>query len=291
MTAAIASFFRQLNAQLLYRQGLINYMLKASYLLSTLLFKQWVKRKRPATLCTINNYDQNLKIQVDLSKTMGAALYWTGFHEFNEMRFLNRYLKEDMTFVDVGANQGEFSLFAAKRLSKGSVLAFEPMSMFFDRLLFNVRLNGMGNVTCHQLGLSDHAGQVPIYFNAHNEINHEGLASLFASGGNSDEKEMISLGRLDDVIGASRIDFVKIDVEGSEWAVLRGAEQVLRRCRPALMVELNDETAANAGYKVDDMIDWLSGLGYEPYEMNRKGLSKLRTRPRFCNAVFLAAKP
>ena len=290
MIAAIASAFRSLNAQLLYRQGLVLYPLKASYLLSVFFFKWWTRRKRRETLTTIDNYDHALKIRVDVSKTMGAALYWTGFHEFNEMRFLNSYLKEDMVFVDVGANQGEFALFASRRLPKGKVLAFEPMSMFFDRLNVNIGLNNISNIKAYRLGLSDRAGEVPIYFNAGNASNHEGLASLFTMEGQGAAQEVIALARLDDIAGRegiSKIDFIKIDVEGSEWAVLKGGARVLQAHRPALMVELNDETAARAGYRVEDMIAWLRTFGYEPFRIVRKGLAPLGDRPPFCNAVFL----
>jgi len=239
----------------------------------------------------IDNYDTNLKMQVDLSRTMGASMYWTGFHEFNEMRFLNRYLKEDMTFVDVGANQGEFALFASKRLPRGKVLAFEPMSLFFERLTFNTNLNDITNIRSFALGLSDHSGEVPIYFNADNQLNHEGLASLYPISEKDKTAEVISLATLDDVVASEsvgRIDFIKIDVEGSEWAVLRGSQQVLRKDKPALMVELNDETAALAGYKVEDMMKWLKGFGYSPNQIVRNGLEPMKTRPSFCNAVFLA---
>lgn len=290
MTAAVASVFRTLNAQLLYRQGLINVVLKGSYWLSVYFFKRWIKKSRRPQLTIINNYDHDLKIQLDLSKTMGASMYWTGFHEFNEMRFLNRYLKPDMTFVDIGANQGEFALFAAKRLTKGQVLAFEPMSLFFERLHHNIQLNGISNIKTYKLGLSDRNGEVPIYFNADNQINHEGLASLFPINEKNLATEMIALAVLDDVVAreaTSRVDFIKIDVEGSEWAVLKGSQQILKKYKPALMVELNDETAAMAGHKVSDMIDWLGAFGYEPYQIVKSGLKPLKERPSFCNAVFL----
>lgn len=292
MIAAIASAFRTMNVQLLYRRGIVNKLLKGSYLLSVFFFKRWVKMKRTPRLVIINNYDGDMKIQVDLSKTMGASLFWTGFHEFNEMRFLNRFLREDMTFVDVGANQGEFSLFASRRLPKGRVLAFEPMSLFFDRLTFNVRLNGITNVQCYKFGLSDRKAEVPIYFNAQNNANHEGLASVFSLDRRDQNKEIISLSTLDEVLKAASsigsVDFIKIDVEGSEWAVLKGSQEVLRKYRPALMVELNDETAALAGYSVEEMITWLQQFGYVPLQIARNELVALTNRPSFCNAVFLA---
>jgi len=289
MLAAIASLFRTLNAQLLYRQGVINSMLKATYLVSVSFFKWWSRRKIPTRITIIDNYDRDLKIRIDVSKTMGASLYWTGFHEFNEMRFLHKFLKDDMTFVDVGANQGEFSLFASKRVTNGLVLAFEPMSFFYDRLVDNVELNGMNNVRCFRLGLSDYNGEVPIYFNNDNASNHEGLASIFPIAQTAGDKETIRLATLDEVAtreSIERIDFIKVDVEGSEWAVLRGAEQVLKRFHPALMIELNEQTALKAGYKVQEMVSWLESRGYKPYQMVKKGLQPLDIRS-FCNAVFL----
>lgn len=291
MTATIAAAFRALNTQLLYREGLLNSLLKAPYLMSIYFFKLWVRRKRPETLTTINNFDRNIKIQVDLSKTMGASIFWTGFHEFNEMRFLNTFLEESMVFVDVGANQGEFSLFAAKRLQKGMVLAFEPTSFFFERLNTNIKLNGIGNIKHYKLGLSDHAGEVPIFFNEDNALNHEGLASLYPVNQKEAEVEMISVGLLDDIVVRDcipRVDFIKIDVEGSEWAVLKGSRHVLNKYKPALMIELNDHTAAMAGYTVNDMMAWLREFGYEPYQIGRNGLAPLRDRAAFCNAVFLS---
>ena len=290
MIATIASAFRTLNSQLLYRQGFVNKVLKIPYLLSVYCFKWWTKKRRPQQLTVIRNYDRDLRIQLDLSKTMGASLYWTGFHEFNEMRFLNRYLRPEMTFIDVGANQGEYSLFAARRVTRGRVLAFEPTTHFFERLNFNIQINGIKNIHPFKMGLSDHRGEVPIYFNADNDLNHEGLASLFTQNEEDQNQEVIRLDVLDEVTvreRIDRIDFIKIDVEGSEWAVLRGAERVLQQHRPALMVELNDETALLAGYTVNQMISWLDVLGYKPFLIDKGGLLPMNNRPAFCNAIFL----
>ena len=290
MIAAIASLFRTLNTQLLYRQGLIKVLLKIPYVVSVQLFKWWSRKRKATSLTVIKNYDRDLKMEVDLSKTMGASLFWTGFHEFNEMRFLNAFLKKDMVFIDVGANQGEFSLFVSKRLTEGFVLAFEPMSLFFDRLLSNVRFNGLSNIKCLKVGLADHVADVPIYYNATNPLNHEGLASLYPINVNDVNMEVITITTMDEAVAnesLSRVDFIKIDVEGSEWPVLKGAQSVLRKFKPALMVELNMETSMKAGYKVEDMVSWLRGFGYVPYQLIKGRLEPLTIRP-FCNAIILA---
>ena len=91
----------------------------------------------------------------------------------------------------------------------------------------------------------------------------------------------------DSLSWCEKIDFIKIDVEGSEWAVLRGAQRILQQYQPALMVELNDETASLAGYTVDQMILWLDSLGYKPFLIDKSGLIPMSHRPAFCNAIFL----
>ncbi len=288
MISALAYLFRKLNSQLLYTQGIANALLKVSYLMSVYSFKLWTRKRRASKTVTISNFDGHLKFTLDISKSMGASLYWTGFHEFNEMRFLNRFLAEDFTFVDVGANQGEYAVFAARRLSNGRVLAFEPTSFFYERLVHNAEQNGLVNVQCFQLGLSDSFGEALIYYNSNNSANHEGLASLFPVSGEGGT-ETIRMTTLDEIVRqhkVSRVDFIKVDVEGAEWAVLKGAEQVLRKFRPGLMVELNKETAGKAGYAVDDMIAWLESLGYHGYGIARDQLVPLVVRP-FSNAVFI----
>lgn len=291
MRDSLAYLFRALNTQLLYRQGPVNVLLKVPYLLSIYLFKRWMRDERASRVTTITNFAGHLKIQVDCSKSMGASLYWTGFHEFKEMRFLNSYLRDDMNFVDVGANLGEFSLFTSRRLKNGKVYAFEPLSGFFDQLTHNVSLNAIRNIECFKLGLSDHSARLPIYFDVNNEEKHEGLATLF-SATEQEPTEWISIDTLDEVAmreGIEKIDFIKIDVEGSEWAVLKGSEKILRTFRPALMIELNDATARRAGYDVNDMIAWLKAFGYEPYLISRRDVKPLKNRPAFCNAIFLAS--
>src|SRR5688572_28071656 len=97
------------------------------------------------------------------------------------------------------------------------VLAFEPSSFFFDRLVSNIRLNDLPNIRCYRMGLSDHRGDAPIYENADNPSSHEGLASLFPVEGNERHTEVITLTTLDSIVATeslSRVDFIKVDVEG-----------------------------------------------------------------------------
>ena len=72
---------------------------------------------------TIDYFDGDLRFGLDRASYMGSLIYWRGFHSRNELQCLGRLLQPNMTFVDVGANRGEFTVYAAKRLIDGCVYA------------------------------------------------------------------------------------------------------------------------------------------------------------------------
>src|SRR5690554_1400204 len=123
MSELLARFFRWNNSKLITSGSSITEKLhKIVFIVSVLIYRALMPRL-PDKQCpvTIGNFDTDLKLRVDRCRAMGSALFWTGFHEFREFQFLHRHLRTDMVFVDVGANQGEYTLFAAKRVSNGSV--------------------------------------------------------------------------------------------------------------------------------------------------------------------------
>src|SRR5215467_12649370 len=99
------------------------------------LLYRYYPGKRGTT--TIHDFDGDLAITLDKSSYIGGAIYWGGHHSLELVRFLRGFLKPDMTVADVGANIGEITLFAAKKLQKGRVLAFEPMPRVFEQLSQN----------------------------------------------------------------------------------------------------------------------------------------------------------
>jgi FkbM family methyltransferase len=220
---------------------------------------------------------------------MGAVIFWTGYHEFNELRYLHSYFKPEMVFVDVGANQGEFSLFAAKRLPTGKVYAFEPVGDFFSMLKENISLNKFANIEPWKLGLSDKAGSFPIYFDSDHKNQNEGIASLFALP-DQQVKETIETITLDSFCSnnqITKVDVIKIDVEGAEFQVLKGSEQVLRNSKPLLMVELSEVNFKAAGYTSKELVGWVTSLGYKMYLIKKGRLIQTNSHPEFCNVIFI----
>lgn len=288
---ALARTFRSLNTDILYvRLSPVEKLLKISLVLSTWFYKRWKKKARASESVEVL-LDRDISMKVDIGKAMGAAFYWMGFHELNEWRFLHRYLKPEMVFADIGANQGEFSLFAAKRLTQGEVLAFEPVTIFYHQLLDNIKSNHFTNIRTYPFGLSDNARKMPIYMGATGAGEHEGLATIFQSDQRKRFIQEIDLRVLDDLVPSlklSRLDFMKIDVEGAEWMVLKGSKGTLEQYKPLVMLEVNDDTYRTAGYSMNDIRNFFTELGYTMHLIGRGGiLTKAERAPAFCNVVFV----
>jgi len=211
----------------------------------------------------IQDFDGDLAFLCHLDEHIGSQMYWRGAYSWSQLRVLDRLLEPTMVFADAGANQGEFTLFAAKRLTRGRVLAFEPMTGMRERLLRNIEANGFDNVLVSALGLWSEPGRRSLFLPearfADGSI-HEGLGTLFPTAERSHEVEEIELTTLDafcEEHGIDRIDALKIDVEGAERAVLAGARRTLERCRPLLLLEANRGLAEAGGGGLDDLLEWL----------------------------------
>ncbi|MGD0279294.1 MAG: FkbM family methyltransferase [Smithella sp.] len=222
----------------------------------------------------INDYDGNLKMRLDRAAYMGGTIYWMGSHHRRELAYLSSICRPDMTFVDVGANMGEFTLFMAKRLSKGSVIAFEPTKRMFEILQQNVKLNEFNNVKLFNIALGDRESKMPIYTSSENiehEVWNEGLFRLFPNENVNVLLEEIMVVPFDKIAKENNIqnvNIIKIDVEGAELYVLKGLEQVLKLFKPKLLIEISREAFANAGYTVTDISNYIKDYGYTTYGFN-----------------------
>ena len=287
---SLARLFRTLNSNLLYvNSWATEKLLKIPFLISNIVYRSWRKKAHPANNIEIT-VDRDIQMCVDNSKAMGAAFYWMGFHELNEWRFLNKHLTAEMVFVDVGANQGEYALFAAKRLTKGKVLAFEPVDFFFDLLEDNTARNRFSNIQVFPFGLSDAYQRLPIYAGPAGAGEHEGLATIFQSQVRNRLVQEIELQIFDDLVpglGLTRMDFIKIDVEGAELMVLKGARKSIEKYRPWVMLEINAETFQNASYTVDEIRTFFDSLQYACYLIGKGGiLKKTPVLPTLGNVIY-----
>lgn len=288
----LAYWFRSSNSKLVKPQFILLLKLrKVVFFLSLLFFKYWIKRSQSTNLQLVNNVDGDIKMQLDITKKMGAAFFWIGYHEFNEWRYLHNFLKPEMVFVDVGANQGEYTLFAAKRLTTGRVFSFEPVDLFYKQLDINIKLNGFNNVSSFNFGLGQNVVSLPIYMAKETQMMaHEGLATIYQSEERGNYIQDIQIKVFDDMVEAlliNRLDVVKIDVEGAELSVLTGMKNSIVKFKPYILLEMNAITFNTAGYELNTILEFFNKLNYTAFNINKDGkLSPIREINSVTNCVF-----
>ena len=173
---------------------------------------------------------------------IASMLFWKGLDgwEPTTIRTFLRLVAPGTTVVDVGANSGLFSLLAARRDPFVRVHALEPVARVFSVLEANVALNALDNVTCHRLACSDRSGPSTLHVPAGEPVPV--MASLLSGWADTAATgEPVECTTIDELVDAERmdtVDVVKIDAEGSEDAVLRGAHATLRGHRPFVLAEV-----------------------------------------------------
>ena len=246
-----------------------------SILLLNLIRRYFIKK--PLSV-TINNFDGDLMINLRLNEHMQSQIFWYGFYSRDILLTLRSILRPGMAVVDAGANIGEITLVAAKMVgASGHVYSFEPQPEVAEVLSKNVRLNNFTQVFIQKEGLSDEAGDKEIYrasFDFHDGSKHEGLATLYPSEERGEKAGQISLVTLDDFCKRTdlkQLNLIKIDIEGAELPALKGGIETLRRFMPYIIVEVQQETASQAGYNAADILALLQPMGYRFDVIGRKG--------------------
>jgi FkbM family methyltransferase len=230
--------------------------------------RRWAARHAPQSPLLIDDFRGNAKFNCFLQEHMGGQIFFRGSYSGDQLTLIENLLDTHGVFIDAGANQGEFSIAAARIVPQGKVFAFEPVTRFREKLKENIRLNNFENIHVIPVALGEQEGALPIYDNPepfYDGTKHEGLPSLFVSKTRSFAHEVVPVRRLDDVLdelGILRVDVIKLDIEGAEWIALRGAVNTLARCRPTLILEIGRETCQAAGYEPEALVEWLTSMNY-----------------------------
>jgi FkbM family methyltransferase len=195
------------------------------------------------------------------------------------MRFVEKFLAAGMTVLDVGAHHGLYTLLAAKRVGRtGRVVAFEPSARERKRLLRHLRVNRCWNVDVVPYALAEMVGEADLF---QVEGRHDWYNSLRPPDVDERTRTVrIEVRRLDDVLHGleiGRVDFVKLDVEGAELDVLRGAMKLLKGeaqpVRPVILAEVQDLRTRPWGYRAREIVR-LAGIGYRWFELDSEGRLK-----------------
>ncbi|HEV2147383.1 MAG TPA: FkbM family methyltransferase [Longimicrobiaceae bacterium] len=204
-------------------------------------------------------------VRLDLAEAIQRWIYLGAF-EPQETAAVRRWLRPGMTFVDVGANVGYFTLLAASRVGEtGRVFAVEPSPYAHDRLNAAVSANRLAQVRTFRMGLSSTEGELNLYLPPESDGFHSPTMSA-----SSWETLRVPVRRLDDCLdewGVRSVDLIKLDVEGHEAHVLEGAAGALETGRVrAVLCEFNDHWLRQQGSSPRALHDTLVRAGFVDQE-------------------------
>ena len=190
-------------------------------------------------------------------KYIGHSFAKYGEFSHLEVELFKQLCAKGDTIIEVGANIGAHTQFFANRVGQsGRVLAFEPQRIVFQTLCANIAINSLTNVYTYQMALSNEEGEVLIPPIDYTKVGNFGGISLE----NAKKGEKVIQKKLDSFIeDIDNLKLIKIDVEGMEEKVLRGAKEIIEKFKPFLYVE-NDRQE-----KSQDLIEYIQSLDYELY--------------------------
>ncbi len=209
------------------------------------------------------SFRRGLRLEVDLANPMGQAVYYRGAHEPALADFLERTLRPGMTVIDVGANIGEVSVLASALVSPGGrVVAVEVSPTTLPRLKRNLALNGARNVDVVESAVADVDGHVPFHLGLGTD---SGSSSMSPPHDFTGEILQVPAVRLDSLVSSLGlvVDVVKLDIEGAEYAALRGFRECMTGAHPPIVVfEYHADVAGRMGWNLDDLTRYLTACGY-----------------------------
>lgn len=210
--------------------------------------------------------------------SVSRSVFINGTFEPEELAFIRHTVKPGMIAVDVGANIGVHSLVLADCIGdSGKVHAFEP-SAAFERLSNNIALNRFqSRFQLNRCALGETDGKIELFFcpPGHEAYTSAGKPLHDLSQGRKFEVDLLTLDNYCRFHNIPRIDFMKMDIEGYEVAVLNGCKALLKtKSIRVLMFEVNDVCLQNCGYSGEDLFNLLHAAGYET-RILRRGTQEL----------------
>jgi FkbM family methyltransferase len=214
-----------------------------------------------------------------------------GGYENAESSFARHFLEPGMTALDIGAHRGFHALHFSKSVGRrGRILAFEPSPSDVKRLKLHLVINFRRNVEVKDCALGEEAGNADLYIVRVNTV----LNSLRPPDTTLEASPIpVVIRKLDDVLSQAKVkkvDFIKLDVEGGELGVLKGAEHMLQQVpRPVILCEILEQRTRPWGYPGHLIIQHLSERGFAWFELNPDAkLLRINTSQSEFNGNFVA---
>lgn len=164
-------------------------------------------------------------------------------------------LPSDAVCVDVGVNEGQLFKYIVQQCKNGKVYGFEPIP---DLYRFLTKKYGSKRVELKQIALSDKNGKISFYYFPH----RTGISGMSKRDFQGAQEIEVETRKLDDIFEGEKLNFIKIDVEGGEFNVLKGAYNTLNKFRPIVIFESGTGGLEYFNYTPQDIFDFFESIGY-----------------------------
>jgi FkbM family methyltransferase len=221
-------------------------------------FAKWQINTRLNPYPVVYNYTDKTKLVVQRSMTGATGNLYCGLHEFTDMGFVLHFLRSEDLFVDIGANIGSYTVLAGGHVG-ASVVSIEPVPKTFEHLKTNIAINQIGEkVMVYNFALGNEKGQIS-FTSTLDTMNHVATQA-------ETNTIQVPVETLDTVLQKEKDPvLLKIDVEGFETNVLKGATETLQKNNlKAIIIELNG-SGAKYGYDERLLHEKLLEYNYHPY--------------------------
>jgi FkbM family methyltransferase len=167
-------------------------------------------------------------------------------------------IEKDDIVIDIGAQIGCFSLFASKKAYQGQVFAFEPLPDNYDLLFLNKTLNRQKNLSISNDAVTDKQGKQKLYISGNNTGGHSMYSTMF-TGKKFVQCNTITLANILDTYKLSKVDYLKIDTEGSEYEILLNLKESSLLKIEKIVMEYHDGVR---GHNHSELVDFLKRFGF-----------------------------
>ena len=179
-----------------------------------------------------------------------------------ELISLNQFIKKDDICFDVGANNGEYLYQLSRKVPEKNIYAFEPIPDLFQRLKRLFR-----KINIHRIAMSNQntssSFKIPVVKDQVMKSRGKLDTDIIEPEENGFELIKVTCMKLDDFCRENKIakiDFIKIDVEGHEYSVLKGANSMIQKCLPTMLIEIEQR---HHNFPIDEIFVYLKNFGYD----------------------------
>lgn len=189
------------------------------------------------------------------------GMFNMGSYEKNEADMCLSLIEPGFTIFDVGANVGWFSLIILKNIPNIYLYSFEPIPQTFENFSRNIAINGNLPVKKYNFGFYSDDTALTLYYDSEcsGKTSAANLADVEVSEVSCMFKKMDSFVKDENI---KALDFVKCDVEGAEYFVFQGGLETIKKFKPIIFSEMLRKWSAKFDYHPNDIISFLSKIGY-----------------------------